>query len=255
MQRCFAPRRRLPPPPRRRRRRSRRQVSPSTRLHQGTWRRRSWAGSCSTGPGARTMAGTQPGSAAPSPVSARAASSSYCTCWRTRARRRRCAARRTHCLALPPTCSLWACAGLPLASWPGPVSGPPTPTLSFSLLGGSSHGHGHSHGSGPPGPSAKCGVHIYAKYAKYAPMHILAYSCIFLANFIAYQVHISACFVHVFCIFSAYFCIFIAYFLHISACKVHIRCIFLAYICIFYICIFCAYFMHVSCIFLAYICI
>jgi hypothetical protein len=63
---CLAPHSRLPLPPHRRSRFSR-QVSPSTRLRRGTWGRRSWAGSCSTGD--RTTAG----SVAQPPVSARAA--------------------------------------------------------------------------------------------------------------------------------------------------------------------------------------
>jgi hypothetical protein len=89
--RCLAPHRCLPPPPRRRRH-FRRQVSPSTRLRRGTWGRRSWAGSCSTG--GRTMAG----STARSPASARAARSR--TWWPTPGRRRRCAARRADSLLL-----------------------------------------------------------------------------------------------------------------------------------------------------------
>jgi hypothetical protein len=109
-------RRRLPPPQRRRRRsHPGRQVSPSTLLCWLTWGLRSWACSCSTG-GGRTMAG----SAAPSPVSARAARSR--TWWLTRARRRRCAAQQTHCLTPPPTVTVpgGCCSFLPLppASWP-----------------------------------------------------------------------------------------------------------------------------------------
>jgi hypothetical protein len=87
--------------------------------------RRSRAGSCSTG--GRTMAG----SAATSPVSARAARSR--TWWRTRARRQRCAARRTRCSTPPPTvpcgcCSLWR--PLP-ASWPGLGPADPDPSFQF----------------------------------------------------------------------------------------------------------------------------
>ena len=122
--RCLALRRRLPPPPRRRRR-SRRQVSPSTLPRRGTWGRRSWAGSCSTG--GRTMAG----SAAPSPVSARAARSH--TWWRTRARRQRCAARRTRCSTPPPTVPDGCCSlrrPLP-ASWPGLGPADPDPNFQF----------------------------------------------------------------------------------------------------------------------------
>ena len=118
----------LPPPPRRRRR-SRRQVSPSTLPRRGTWGRRSWAGSCSTG--GRTMAG----SAAPSPVSARAARSH--TWWRTRARRQRCAARRTRCSTPPPTVPGGCCSlrrPLP-ASWPGlgPADPGPDPGPNFQF--------------------------------------------------------------------------------------------------------------------------
>jgi hypothetical protein len=116
------------------------------------------------------------------------------------------------------------------------------------------------------------GAYIYAKYAKYAPMHILAYSCIFYCISGAYQVHISAYFLHILCIFlhincifSAYICIsgayqvhivafflhilciFHAYSLHISAYKVHIRCIFFAYVCMFS-----SYSVHILCILSAY---
>jgi hypothetical protein len=87
--------------------------------------RRSWAGSCSTG--GRTMAG----SAAPSPVSARAARSRMW--WRTRARRQRCAARWTCCSSPPPTVPCGCCSLLrPLpASWPGLGPADPDPNFQF----------------------------------------------------------------------------------------------------------------------------
>jgi hypothetical protein len=108
-------------------------VSQSTLPRRGTracGRPRSWAGSCSTG--GRTMAG----SAAPSPraVSARAARSR--TWWRTRARRQRCAARRTRCSEspTPPPTVPGGCCSLrrpPPASWPGLGPADPDPNYQF----------------------------------------------------------------------------------------------------------------------------
>jgi hypothetical protein len=72
------------------------------------------------------------GSAAPSPVSARAARSH--TWWRTRARRQRCAVRRTRCSTPPPTVPADGCCSLlrPLpASWPGLGPADPDPIFQF----------------------------------------------------------------------------------------------------------------------------
>jgi hypothetical protein len=126
-----------PPPaaaaPRRRRRHFSRLVSPSTQLRRGTWGRRSSRWACSWSTGGRTMAG----SAARSPIFARAARSR--TWWRTRAKSRRCAARRTRCLTPPPTVPDGCCSLLPPrppASWPG--FGPADPDLTFSVVSNSS---------------------------------------------------------------------------------------------------------------------
>ncbi len=129
--RCLALRHRLPPPPRRRRR-FRRQVSPSTLPRRGTSGRRSWAGSCSTG--GRTMAGSAAPSPGPSLPARRVLTRGGVHAPDVSTARHGGLAARLRLLRCPMGAALSG-ARFRLR---GRVSGPPTPTLSFSLVGGSS---------------------------------------------------------------------------------------------------------------------
>ena len=81
-------------------------------------------------------------------------------------------------------------------------------------------------------------------------------------DFLAYYLHTTAYWLHIYCIYKQISCIFLAYFLHIwliQSIYLHIVFTYFTYICIFFAYFFhmTAYFMHIkciSCIFSAYLC-